>query len=98
MGRISKETYRWAVPAVWRSDYRSSLREITAPTLILVGEHDRLTPPALSQTLQAGIRGARLAVVPGAGHLPNLEQPETFNRLVEAFLRDAERNPAVGAR
>jgi YbgC/YbaW family acyl-CoA thioester hydrolase len=57
------------------------------PTLIVVGEHDELTPPAGHEALAASIPGARLAVIPGAGHLPPLEAPETVTRVLAAFLR-----------
>jgi YbgC/YbaW family acyl-CoA thioester hydrolase len=58
------------------------------PTLIVVGEHDELTPPAGQEALAASIPGARLAVIPGAGHLPPLEAPETVTRVLAAFLRN----------
>jgi YbgC/YbaW family acyl-CoA thioester hydrolase len=57
------------------------------PTLIVVGEHDEMTPPAGHEALAASIPGARLAVIPGAGHLPPLETPETVTHVLAAFLR-----------
>lgn len=60
------------------------------PTLVVVGEHDELTPPAGQEALAASIPGARLAVIPGAGHLPPLEAPETVTRVLAAFLRNLE--------
>ena len=59
---------------------------MTVPTLVLVGADDCITPPAAGQTLADGIPGARLAVLPGAGHLSNLEAPDAFNAAVRAFL------------
>ena len=59
-----------------RPDSRGDLAVIHAPTLVLVGEGDELTPPALAQEIAAGISGARLVVVPGSGHLSTLEQPQ----------------------
>jgi pimeloyl-ACP methyl ester carboxylesterase len=53
-----------------------------------VGEHDELTPPAGHEALAASIPGARLAVIPGAGHLPPLEAPETVTHVLAAFLRN----------
>ncbi len=69
-----------------RPDSRPGLGEITAPTLVVVGEQDALTPPDLARVMSDGIPGARLEVVPGAGHLTPLEQPERFNALVREFM------------
>jgi pimeloyl-ACP methyl ester carboxylesterase len=62
------------------------LHEIVAPTLVIVGEHDRETPPSYSAFIADQIAGARLAVVPGAGHISNLEAPNQVNRLLLDFL------------
>jgi len=67
-----------------RPDSRPGLAAIRAPTLVLVGDGDELTPPALAQEIAAGIPGARLVVVPDSGHLSTLEQPTAVtNALVE---------------
>ena len=58
-----------------RPDSRPSLAAIRCPTLVLVGDGDRVTPPLLSQELTAGIAGARLATIPDCGHISSLEQP-----------------------
>lgn len=70
-----------------REDATGWLGTIKVPTLVLVGSDDVLTPPAASQTLAAGIAGAELTTLPGAGHLSNLETPEAFNDAVRAFFR-----------
>jgi len=57
------------------------------PTLVVVGEQDELTPPAGHEAMAAAIPGAKLAVIPGAGHLPPLEAPETVTHVLAAFLR-----------
>ena len=59
---------------------------ITVPTLILVGEHDAITPPAVAGELAARIPGSRVVTIPTAGHLSNLENPEAFNAAVVEFL------------
>jgi 3-oxoadipate enol-lactonase len=69
-----------------RLDTTPVLAGIKVPTLILVGEHDALTPPALAQEMASKIPGSRLAVIPAAGHLSNLENPEVFNDHLLAFL------------
>ena len=69
-----------------RPDATPSLKQIAVPTLVLVGRNDALTPPAVAEKLTAGIAGAQLAILEKAGHLSNLEQPESFNKVVRAFL------------
>lgn len=59
-----------------RPDSRPGLSAIACPTLVLVGESDELTPPALSREIAAAIPHARLVVVPACGHLTTLEQPQ----------------------
>ena len=60
------------------------------PTLVIVGDQDRVTPPDLSNELADMIPDARLNVIRGAGHLSNLERPDDFNRVVEAFIREVD--------
>jgi len=69
----------------------SRLGEIGAPTLVVVGEADRVTPPALSEDIAARIPGARLARIARAGHITNMEQPRELNRVVLDFLSSLER-------
>ena len=68
-----------------RPDSVPLLSRITCPTMVVVGEEDHTTPPAESRLIAQGIAGARLAVIPGAGHLSNLEQPEQFNKVIDEF-------------
>lgn len=69
-----------------RVDSTPLLPTIHCPTLIVVGEEDTLTPLALSDQMHLAIAGSALAVIPGAGHLSNLEQPDAFNDIVSLFL------------
>ena len=69
-----------------RPDATPGLDTVTVPTLILVGEHDSVTPPPLATSMGERVRGSRVVVIPGAGHLSNLENPEAFNTAVSAFL------------
>jgi len=69
-----------------RCDSRPDLAAIACPTLVLVGEADQLTPPALAQEIAAGIRGAQLTVVPASGHLLTLEQPQRATAALVAWL------------
>ena len=69
-----------------RPDSTPILSTIHCPTLIIVGEEDTLTPPPLSRDMQRAIGGAELVVVPHAGHLSSIEQPEAFNAALAHFL------------
>jgi pimeloyl-ACP methyl ester carboxylesterase len=69
-----------------RADSTGLLSTITCPTLVVVGEQDALTPPTIAQAYAAHIPGAQLAVLPHAGHLSNLEQPEAFLAATRTFL------------
>ena len=57
------------------------------PALVLVGEHDEATPPAMARELAAGLPDARFVMLPDCAHVPQLQAPETFTREVVAFLR-----------
>lgn len=70
-----------------RYDSTDLLSSIRVPTLLIGGEQDALTPPATMQAMQNAIDGSSLTIVPGAGHLPNLEQPEVFTTALLKFLQ-----------
>ena len=69
-----------------RPDSTDLLSSISCPTLVIVGEQDVFTPPAVAREYAAGIAGCQFAVIPHAGHLSNLEQPEAFLGVVRSFL------------
>lgn len=69
-----------------RPDARPLLASIRCPTLVVVGEGDELTPPALAQEIAAGIAGARLVTVPDCGHLSTLERPEATNHALGEWM------------
>ncbi|MFN2371520.1 MAG: alpha/beta fold hydrolase [Candidatus Krumholzibacteriia bacterium] len=69
-----------------RTDTTAALPGIAVPTLILVGEHDQVTPPEASRDMHERIPGAQLHVVPEAGHLSSVENPEFFNARLLPFL------------
>jgi len=69
-----------------RQDSTRLLREITAPTLVICGEEDVITPRAEAEILQRGIKGAELAMIPKSGHLTSMETPEEFNAVLGKFL------------
>jgi pimeloyl-ACP methyl ester carboxylesterase len=69
-----------------RPDSTPVLSAIHVPTLIVVGEDDKATPPDSSRKMHAAIAGSQLVIIPEAGHTSNLEQPERFNTALASFL------------
>jgi 3-oxoadipate enol-lactonase len=69
-----------------RTDTTDSLRRLRVPVLVLAGEHDSITPPEACRAMAAAIPGARSAVIPDAGHMSSLENPEAFNAELSGFL------------
>lgn len=78
-------------------DRRSDLAAVSAPTLILCGDADRMTPVKYSQFLRDEIRNSQLVVVPGAGHMVMLERPAAVTAAIDAFLHDAAHEVRTGA-
>lgn len=64
------------------------LNEIRAPTLVICGSEDIMTPPALSEQMAQRIPGARFQVIPNCGHITFTEQPQACSRLIVDFLRE----------
>jgi 3-oxoadipate enol-lactonase len=77
--------------ALWamahRPDSRPDLPGIHVPALVVVGEDDVLTPPSEARSMADAIPGARLEVIPMAGHMSPMEAPERFNEVLLEFLR-----------
>jgi 3-oxoadipate enol-lactonase len=69
-----------------RPDSTTVLRSINVPTQIIVGADDQITPPGGAQLMVRGIPGARIDIIPEAGHLPNLENTPAFNSVLDGFL------------
>jgi 3-oxoadipate enol-lactonase len=69
-----------------RPDSRPVLAQISVPTLVITGEADQLTPPADGRALAEAIPGARMVIIPRAGHLSPLENPRAVNRALRAFV------------
>jgi pimeloyl-ACP methyl ester carboxylesterase len=69
-----------------RPDARPFLGAITCPTLVLVGDGDELTPPALAQEIAAGVVGSRLVVIADCGHLSTMERPDAVNRALIEWM------------
>lgn len=69
-----------------RPDSMPLLPKVSVPTLVITGEEDEMIPVDESRRMAEAVKGATLVIIPGAGHLSNLEQPEAFNSAVNAFL------------
>jgi pimeloyl-ACP methyl ester carboxylesterase len=72
---------------IGRVDSRPGLGAIGCPTLVLVGDGDQLTPPALSEEMAGLIPGSKLVVVPDCGHLSTLERPDAVTQALVAWMR-----------
>lgn len=77
---------RFLEAIIKRDSLVDRLPEIDVPALIMVGEEDRAQPVPRARQMADGIPGARLEIIPKAGHLSALEQPEAFNRALLEFL------------
>jgi pimeloyl-ACP methyl ester carboxylesterase len=86
---IGADAYARQAQAYLRHDALDRLGAIAAPTLVVVGEQDLLTPPWICREVANGIPGASLEIIrgDGASHLVPIERPDDYNRLVTAFLR-----------
>jgi 3-oxoadipate enol-lactonase len=87
MSRLHKESYIKSIEASVMLDVRNDLGAIRVPAHVVVGEDDRLTTVEMAQEIAADIPGAELTIIPGAGHLANIEKPVEFNAATLAFLR-----------
>lgn len=90
MAAIDPAAYRIGAEAVWLADQSERVHDIRVPALVVCGDHDHVTPPALSRELMHLIPGARFEPIEGSGHISNLEKPEAFNTLVGAFIRGVD--------
>ena len=69
-----------------RDDSTETLGQITVPTLVIVGEEDTLTPPSESEMMARELPDASLQIIPSGAHLVNIENPDTYNFQLLAFL------------
>jgi pimeloyl-ACP methyl ester carboxylesterase len=93
-GALARTRLTWAMGAtgkfIWPipdKGLRKRIHRITAPTLLLWGEHDRLVPRVYAKEFAGHLEDTRLEVVAAAGHAPHLEQPDATARAVQAFLK-----------
>lgn len=86
MAAVPEAAYRATVRCLTTFNRRDDLGRIAAPTLVIGGEKDPLAPPKTLERMRDAIRGSRLVVLPGCGHLAHLEDPAGFNAAVRDFL------------
>jgi pimeloyl-ACP methyl ester carboxylesterase len=86
----SAEAFQAQLEGFMSHDALDRLGEITAPTLVLAGELDILTPPRFGHAVAEAIPGARFEVMPGEAHQPFQEVPDEFNARVDTFWREVE--------
>lgn len=77
--------------AIPKIDVTDRLKGIECPTIVVVGEQDVGTPVAMARSIHDAMPGSRLVVIPSAGHISNIEQPEAFNHALLGFLEEAQR-------
>jgi 3-oxoadipate enol-lactonase len=85
--RASAEACIDAVTAMRdRLDQTANLGKITCPTLVISGDADAIIKVEDSKAMAAGIPNSEIEIIPGTGHLSNLEDPAAFNRVIDNFL------------
>jgi pimeloyl-ACP methyl ester carboxylesterase len=84
---VRPDSMRTALMLMAEADLRDVLPRIAVPALLIWGEADARSPLRVARGLEQAIPAATLVVIPGAGHVSNLEQPERFNDAVREFCR-----------
>jgi len=98
MASHSPEGYASCCTAIERMSIVDELSTITAPTLVIAGAEDPATPPDHGRRIADAVPGARLAIVPAAAHLGNIQQPTAFTGLIIDHLRPDRRTLGMSVR
>jgi 3-oxoadipate enol-lactonase len=88
MAGVPAATYRRALECLVTFDRQAALADVRVPTLLVGGEFDRVSAPAVMKQMAQTMPRARYAELAGIGHLMNLEAPEAFDTLLLDFLRE----------
>ena len=83
---VDANTFHGACDALATLDLRPQLGAVTVPALVLVGEQDEATPPPMSRELCAGLPNAKLVVLAGCAHVPQLQSPTVFMATIRDFI------------
>lgn len=86
-GQAPEGVAQGSIAMARRPDSRPDLGTIDVPTAVVVGEEDSITPLEMSRTMSDAIDGSTLSIIPGAGHIANLEAPTAFDAALRAWLR-----------
>lgn len=86
LGQANLDVLAGDMLACSKFDLTGELQKISAPVLIVCGAEDKMTPPASSEQIAAGITGAKLVLIEGAGHMVMMEKPEAFNKVMQDFV------------
>jgi pimeloyl-ACP methyl ester carboxylesterase len=89
--RAPSEVWTDGLAGLMEMDLRHAVQHIAVPALVLVGEQDRMTPPASSVALAGELPQGRLEVIERAGHFPMMEAHEEFNRRLASFADEVLR-------
>jgi pimeloyl-ACP methyl ester carboxylesterase len=89
---INRPGFLPALDSLMSYDFRERLPRISKPTLIVWGDHDLIVPPEDADEFERLIPEARKAIFADTGHVPQMERPARFNRLLEAFISDSVAN------
>lgn len=87
LAAVPESGYRAAVNSLADFDRETDITDIQTPTLLIAGEKDPISPPAMMARLADAIPASRLEILPHCGHLANLEQPAAFNKALDDFLQ-----------
>ena len=93
--RTDPEGYAATAEAIAAADLTTATAALRVPTLVLVGDCDEATPLASAEALRDAIPGAQLEVIPGAAHIPTVEQPEAVTAAMRRFLLPKEAALAI---
>ena len=83
---IDPKAFQAACKILQEADLEPLLHRLAVPTLVVCGEFDQATPPALNKAIADKVKGARYVELPGCGHCPPLEQPEKFLTAIKSFV------------
>jgi pimeloyl-ACP methyl ester carboxylesterase len=86
--RTASEVWTDALPELMEMDLRHAVPRVRVPAVVLVGEHDRVTPPAGAIALAAALPEGRFVLIPNAGHIPMLEAPDAVASELARFARE----------
>jgi pimeloyl-ACP methyl ester carboxylesterase len=84
--KIEPSAFQAACAVLTEADYVTRLHGLKVPTLVVCGELDQATPPALNKLIAEKVPGARYVELPGCGHCPPLEQPQAFLGAIKSFV------------